>query len=61
MGDVVVLDAGSEAEEAVLVTAAAGAVVGFLREIKRHPGGSNRFGLVLLLVRRGEQGGEGVA
>lgn len=54
-----VLDPGSEAEEAVLVTAAAGAVAGFLREIKRHPGGSNRFGLVLLLVRRGGETGAG--
>lgn len=56
MGDAVVLNPGSEAEEAVLVTAAAGAVVGFLREIKRHPGGSNKFGLVLLHVRRRGEG-----
>lgn len=59
VGYVVVLDPGSEAEEAVLVTAAAGAEVGFMREIKRHPRGSKRFGLVLLLVWRGEQEGKG--
>ncbi|CAM9795603.1 unnamed protein product [Ascophyllum nodosum] len=44
--DTVVLDPGSEAEEAVLVTVAASAVVVFLREIKRHPGVSQRVGAV---------------
>lgn len=43
-GDAVVLDTGSDAEEAVLVATAAGAVVAFLRERGRRPGGSETFG-----------------
>ena len=44
VGDTVLLDPGSEAEEAVLVTAAASAVVVFLREIERHAGVSQKVG-----------------
>lgn len=38
------LDPGSDAEEAVLVATAAGAVVAFLRERGRQPGGSDKLG-----------------
>lgn len=44
VGDAVVLDPGSEAEEAVLVAAAAVAVVAFLRDMQLQPGGSQRAG-----------------
>lgn len=37
-GDAVTVDAGSDAEEAVLVTAAASAVLAFLRELGHQPG-----------------------
>lgn len=42
--DRITLDPGSDAEEAVLVAAAASAVVGFLRERPGLPGDSNRLG-----------------
>lgn len=47
MGERVTLDPESDAEEAVLVTAAASAVVGFLRERQGQPGGSESYGCAI--------------
>lgn len=42
-GDAITLDPGSDAEEAVLVTAAAIAVVAFLRKLQDQRGGSQKL------------------